>query len=213
MLSTCYLVWYESASGQKKWCTKHWRPLCLKLAQSLSVSWQTWKPRYCCLITVACFFYIPRWWPSEIDSCYFITAVEYVCSNVGCSLSLIQMLLKLFLTNFRSHSFTIQRSAAHCLLLTCQHSRKPATFTVWTLNVLLGNVRRWHSDRLWICCYLHSLLLPSVLWCCWLGSRKGIRPVKTEWWGTGMVSCLEWDANDVHMVQLMPLPPHPLLLK
>jgi len=24
----------------------------------------------------------------------------------------------------------------------------------------------------------------SVLWCYWLGGRKGIRPVKTEWWGT-----------------------------
>ena len=23
---------------------------------------------------------------------------------------------------------------------------------------------------------------PSVLWRCWLGGRKGIRPVKTEWW-------------------------------
>jgi len=23
------------------------------------------------------------------------------------------------------------------------------------------------------------LCLPSVLWCCWLGSRKGIRPAKT----------------------------------
>jgi len=28
---------------------------------------------------------------------------------------------------------------------------------------------------------------------------------KLEWWGTGMVSCLEWDA-DLHMAQLMPLP-------
>jgi len=27
-------------------------------------------------------------------------------------------------------------------------------------------------------------LLPSVLWRCWLGDRKGIRPVKKlEWWG------------------------------
>jgi len=34
-----------------------------------------------------------------------------------------------------------------------------------------------------------------------LGGRKGIRPVKKlEWWGTGMVICLE------HMAQLMPLP-------
>jgi len=38
-----------------------------------------------------------------------------------------------------------------------------------------------------------------------LGSRKGIRPVKTEWWGAGVVICLERDA-DLHMAQLMPLP-------
>jgi len=35
--------------------------------------------------------------------------------------------------------------------------------------------------------------------------RKGIRPVKTEWWGAGVVVCLEQGAN-LHMVQLMPLP-------
>jgi len=34
---------------------------------------------------------------------------------------------------------------------------------------------------------------------------------KTERWGTGMVICLEWGANDLHMVQPMPLPPHHLL--
>ena len=48
--------------------------------------------------------------------------------------------------------------------------------------------------------------MPSVLWCCWLGGRKGIWPVKkTEWWGSGMVICLERVA-DLHMAQLMPLP-------
>jgi len=30
----------------------------------------------------------------------------------------------------------------------------------------------------------------SVLRYCWLGSRKGVRPVKTEWWGAGVVICL-----------------------
>ena len=30
---------------------------------------------------------------------------------------------------------------------------------------------------------------PSVHWRCWLGGRKGIRPVKTEWWGAGVVIC------------------------
>ena len=34
----------------------------------------------------------------------------------------------------------------------------------------------------------------------------GIRPVKkTEWWGAGVVICLERGA-DLHMAQLMPLP-------
>ena len=39
---------------------------------------------------------------------------------------------------------------------------------------------------------------------CWLGGRKGIRPVKTEWWGAGVVICLERCA-DLHVAQLMPL--------
>ena len=51
-----------------------------------------------------------------------------------------------------------------------------------------------------------QLSLPSVLWRCWLGGRKGIRPVKIEWWGVGVVICLERGA-DLHMAQLMPLPP------
>ena len=54
--------------------------------------------------------------------------------------------------------------------------------------------------------YLMFFLHHSVLWCCWFGGRKGIRPVKKpEWWGTGMVVCLERGA-DLHMAQLMPLP-------
>ena len=36
---------------------------------------------------------------------------------------------------------------------------------------------------------------------------------KTEWWGAGIVViCLEQGANDWHIVQLIPLPPHHLLL-
>ena len=44
----------------------------------------------------------------------------------------------------------------------------------------------------------------SIL-CCWLGGRKGIRPVKTEWCGAGVVICLERDAV-LYMAQLTPLP-------
>ena len=44
-----------------------------------------------------------------------------------------------------------------------------------------------------------------MLWHCWLGGRKGIQPVKTKWWGAGVVICLERVA-DLHIAQLMPLP-------
>jgi len=48
------------------------------------------------------------------------------------------------------------------------------------------------------------IFMPLVLGCCWLGDRKGIRAVKTEWWGAGVVICLEHSA-DLHMAQWMPL--------
>jgi len=38
-----------------------------------------------------------------------------------------------------------------------------------------------------------------------LGGRKGIWSVKKEWWGAGVVICLERGA-DVHTAELMPLP-------
>jgi len=44
-----------------------------------------------------------------------------------------------------------------------------------------------------------------MLWCCWLGGRKGIPPVITEWWSAGVVICLERGA-DLHMAQLISLP-------
>jgi len=40
-----------------------------------------------------------------------------------------------------------------------------------------------------------------------LESERASARKKIERWGTGMVICLECGANDLHMVQLMPLPP------
>ena len=54
---------------------------------------------------------------------------------------------------------------------------------------------------------LYLLAGPSVLWRCWLGSRRVIRPVK-NWvvgWGAGMVICLKRGA-DLYIAQMMPLP-------
>ena len=69
----------------------------------------------------------------------------------------------------------------------------PTSYCVSTSTSLSVSHRHTHTliNR-------HLVPLPSVIWRCWLGGRKGIRPVKTEWWDAGMVICLGWDA-DLHM--------------
>jgi len=39
---------------------------------------------------------------------------------------------------------------------------------------------------------VHQCLLPSVLWHCWLGVRRNVWHVKTEWRGAGVFMSLEW---------------------
>jgi len=79
---------------------------------------------------------------------------------------------------------------------------------MWFLRMIVSYVAS-APTALFLCCIV-SVILPSVLWHCWLGVRKNIWPVKIMWWGAGMVIYLEWGANDLHMLQLMPLPPHHL---
>ena len=62
-----------------------------------------------------------------------------------------------------------------------------------------------NSLKVMIFGYFQCILLPSVLWRCWLGGRKGIRPVKNRVVGCWRSICLEQGA-DLHMAQLMPLP-------
>jgi len=57
----------------------------------------------------------------------------------------------------------------------------------------------------WVYNSLHPAFELSVLWRCWLGGRKGIRPVKNWVVGCWHGVCLERGA-DLHMSQLMPLP-------
>jgi len=51
----------------------------------------------------------------------------------------------------------------------------------------------------WLMVINYRYGMPSVLWHCWLGGRKGIWPVKTEWWGTGIMAWLSvW--NEVQII-------------
>jgi len=52
--------------------------------------------------------------------------------------------------------------------------------------------------------YFPNGSMPSVPWRCWLVGRKGIWPLKTEWWVAGVVFCPE-QGTDLHMAQLIPL--------
>ena len=45
----------------------------------------------------------------------------------------------------------------------------------------------------------YGIPLPFLLWHCWLHARKSIQPVKIDWWGVGVVICLERGADCLHM--------------
>jgi len=62
------------------------------------------------------------------------------------------------------------------------------------------------------CCCCSSVQFPLVLWHCWLSLRKSIQLVKIMWWGVGVVICLEWGTDSLHMLEPMPSPsPNPII--
>ena len=97
---------------------------------------------------------------------------------------------------------SIQRVHKNFQNILVKHVSSPSAHT----DVVYWNCAATFTNRVSVqtepfkisCTIIVTLILPSVLWRCWLGSRKGIRPVKrTEWWEQGA---------DLHVAQLMPLP-------
>jgi len=105
-------------------------------------------------------------------------------------------------------------SGARCLLACAQLMPLPLTVSCFskiqigfTFLVPVHPGSPGNRAVKWVCvCACVSvwliLLRPSVLWHCWLGGTKGIRPVKTEWWCAGLVIYLE-RAADLHTAHLM----------
>ena len=79
----------------------------------------------------------------------------------------------------------------------------------WHTSFTLYCTSTWFHTR-WKNVYQHLSVwsLPSVLWRCWLGGRKGIRPVKNwvVWYWRGYLSGARLQDADLHIAQLMPLP-------
>jgi len=93
--------------------------------------------------------------------------------------------------NFTSQNY---KSVIKCIRLAARHtqdtqheSTMPQQPTEWTAEA--------HKDHKYA-------NIPSVLWHCWLGIRKSIRPAKIQ-----LVICLKRGADCLHVVQLMPLHP------
>ena len=94
-----------------------------------------------------------------------------------------------------------------CIQCTCLYSsnwslQSLLSLSITTVHGWAEGMYKYHSHSITI--LIPSVHFPSVLWHCWLGGRKGIRPVK-NW----VVGCwrgyLGWGAG-LHMAQLMPLP-------
>jgi len=125
---------------------------------------------------------------SSPNHCLLLLVTEYATSYSSTH----SLLLWVLLSTSKHFLHLLQSIAAS--LFSCQVWQYRQHLHTWQLN----------KEAAVDCskCIVHQ---PSVLWCCWFGSRKGTWPVKNEWWGASMVICLEWGA-DLHMVQLMPLP-------
>ena len=63
-----------------------------------------------------------------------------------------------------------------------------ARITAHCIHCIVYAMRHQGALHLYLITVLWTQALPSVLWCCWLGGRKGIRPVKklSGWVGARM---------------------------
>ena len=121
--------------------------------------------------------------------------------NFSPSTSVFDCLLKIFLfLRVLVYSALEALMTMHYINLRCTlHYIHHAIFsTVFSRRTAIGG---WHWT---IPCLLYRSV-PSMLWCCWLGGRKGIQPVKNWVFGCWQGICLERGA-DLHIAQLMPLP-------
>ena len=106
-----------------------------------------------------------------------------------------------------SLTFPVSQTTFHNLYCHCGTT---FYYRMYTIYLQHQHKLSWHIFCPAMCNFLFSpgfrsnSILPSVLWHCWLGGRKGIWRVKSEWWGSDVVICLERGA-DLLTAQLMPM--------
>jgi len=156
-----------------------------------------------------------RWW-SEVKTCVQVTR------RPNHTLVISVTLWRRTKMASRSTSTTCTRStasyfSASCVLSGCVR-REPILNTLADISTTARKSAKFvrkHSRVSAVCVFLHiSACLQLIALTLLVGRQEEHLACKNiEWWDTGMVICLEQDADDLHMVQLMPLPPHHLLFR
>ena len=95
------------------------------------------------------------------------------------------------ITTGRHDSITTARILNEMLIISWTLNAKEMKETMMCAKLQMLCHNQSHATYFSSFCTQHCLQ-------CWLGGRKGIRLVKTEWWGTGMVICLELGATYLH---------------
>ena len=122
----------------------------------------------------------------------------------GCSLTLLWQQSVHYVLPVCVDDVIFSRSRSHTDSVKCELS----IYSQWLIRGQHGFSTKGKVHII-MCFAIFSIIpflgeLPSVLWRCWLGCRKGIQPVKNRVVGC-WCGCLSGVA-DLHMAQLMPLP-------
>ena len=149
-----------------------------------------------CVFRVMC-GYVWNWW-----TCHWTSFIVFLTAKTG-------EFLRMFWGRLLSMYVVIDVYCYFCCYAVSRQSdiRQDEQCCELHTDLLFENVTS-HYDACALLSCVCVFNLPSVLWHCWLGVRKGIRPVKIWLLRCWHGYLLEQSANSLHMVQLMPLPPH-----
>jgi len=136
-------------------------------------------------------------WSSNAISVHWNT-VQYISRrwlfiNTGMSA---RMLLPTSGCHIKFPEFSLEKNSIHAMWPFC-HMFWPVVMCDWALELVI------------VCIVCGFSALTLLVW------RQKEHPANRKWvlrcW-CGLVICLQYSANDLDMVELMPLPPHHLLL-
>jgi len=96
-------------------------------------------------------------------------------------------------TNLAVDQVTFQKVHWHLIFIDARKCQSALT-TLVSLSIVMC----WW---VFVINYIHI----SGVWCCWLGNRKGIQPVKTEWWGARCFQ-IKSKSNQTGFVQTLKSP-------